>query len=274
MALGAAVGGSLGRGMGAFFGSALGRGFGALLDDPAVESIAAGASDNLTSVVAGLLDSALGERLEGYGIPRPPIMGGRVASGCLHAASKQFTAAVDDPDKALLNFWADGLDAASKNPPAYLTVFGIAREWERAGEAWRPLLAARLWSPARMESLLVSELLGFLTHLPENPDAGGMSWEDLKLKQSQTAQARAVPRERRRLLLDRKREALALALRGSFATVVADDERARDELATYAALFCMAAMGNGFEGAEAAVRCFRQTLGGLERAALVESLVG
>ena len=156
---------------------------------------------------------------------------------------------------------------AEPEPGIIIKVFGIAREWEQAGDAWPPLLAARLWSPARMESLPLNELTAFLTRLPENPDASGMSWQDLKLRKASTL-------ERRRLILGRKKDGLSQAMRTSFAQVVVEDEEARNELATYAVLFSMSALGKKFFGAEAAVADFREMLGTLEREALVELLVG
>ena len=264
-ALGAATGAFLGRGTGAFFGSALGQGFGALIGEPAIAAIAATKGKTLAGCVTRCLGEVLLEREKGYGPRREPIMAGRPASKCLKAAAAEFAADEEDPDRTLLGFWAEGLDAASKAPGAYLAVFDMSREWEQAADEWPAVLAARLWSPARMEDLFVSELIAFLTHLPENPDACGMSWPDLQIKKTQTAKARSVPRERRRILLARKRELIAVAVRRSFAEAVVEDQPALCELAALAALYSRAALGQGFAGAEADVAELRARLGAVER---------
>ena len=164
-------------------------------------------------------------------------MGGRLASKCLAAASQVFGAEDAESTDVILRFWAEGLEAAAKSPQAYLVVFDMAAQWDELGDAWGRALMTRLWSPARMESLFLGDLIEFLMCLPEDPDACGMSWSVLQVKKSQTTRARAVPTERRRLLLERKREVLASELRTSFMQAVTDDPAAMDELGSCLELF-------------------------------------
>jgi hypothetical protein len=253
MALSAAVGDFLGRGAGACFGAALGQEFGTLIRDPALDVVASSTGLATTAVVARILDAVLVERRRNDGSRRPPIMGGRVASKCLAAAARVFVVEAEDPNETILRFWAEALDAASKSPQAYLAIFGIACEWERMGDAWQGALLTRLWSPARMEGLFVGELVEFLIHLPEDPDACGMSWSDLQLKKDRTALARTVPKDRRRRLLEKMRGRLASVLKGSFREAVLEDPAAREELAVCAALFSVEAVDGVAESTERAI---------------------
>jgi hypothetical protein len=127
-----------------------------------------------------------------------------------------------------------------------------------------------------MEHLAVHELTSFLTHLPENPDLSGMSWGDLKEMKSLTAKARAIPIDRRRLLLGRRRDALAEGMRRGFARAIVEDREALSELGGYAALFRLIATNAPAEAAESAVEASRRRLAvlsaGPERGMLMDAL--
>lgn len=277
-ALGAATGAALGNGTGAYIGAACGQGFGVLLDDQSIATLAAASGDALASSIVRILGECLEARERGFGPRRPPIMAGRLASAVLREASKVFVDTPEDPDRAISKFWVAGLAAAAGNATAYLNVFGAVRQWDDGPDEWRRQLAIRLWSPARMENLAVHELTSFLMHLPENPDLSGMSWPDLQAMKSETAKARAVPHDRRRLLLTRNRDLLAGAMRRGFTGAIVEDREALSELACLSACFKLIAAGAPPEGAESAVEASRRKVAALaagpKRGMLLAALAG